>query len=181
VLLVVLTTILVFRAQFGPRGTERAVVPWFAKGAWITAIFVAITVIFGILTTGSGPHAGDNSDAKSLAPRNGLDPVTIQHIHSIPAYVTFGLTVLLVIAAWLFARRVGQSRRLRVFVALLLLVEVAQIIVGITQADEGLPIVLVNIHLVLAGLLVAAMSAVILSLRVAQPQVEAGRTAREAP
>jgi cytochrome c oxidase assembly protein subunit 15 len=169
VLLVVLTTILVFRAQYGMRGQQRVVSAWFATSAWITAVFVAITVVFGILTTGSGPHAGDNSDAKSLAPRNGLDPVTIQHVHSIPAYITFGLTVLLVVAAWLFATRVGRSRRLRVFVALLLVVEVVQIIVGVIQADEGLPIVLVNIHLVLAGLLVAAMSAVILSLRTAQP------------
>jgi cytochrome c oxidase assembly protein subunit 15 len=136
---------------------------------WITAVFVAITVVFGILTTGSGPHAGDNSNAKALAPRNGLDPVTIQHVHSIPAYITFGLTVLLVIAAWRFADGAGKSRRLRLFVALLFLVEVAQIIVGVTQADEGLPVVLVNIHLVLAGLLVAAMTAVVLSLRTAQP------------
>ena len=169
VVLVALTTTLVFRAQFGPRGASRAVPAWFATGVWITAVFVAITVVFGILTTGSGPHAGDNSNAKALAPRNGLDPVTIQHVHSIPAYITFGLTVLLVIAAWRFADGAGKSRRLRLFVALLFLVEVAQIIVGVTQADEGLPVVLVNIHLVLAGLLVAAMTAVVLSLRTAQP------------
>ncbi len=165
IVLVVLTATLVFRVQFGRKVREYAAAPWFVVGAWLTSAFVAVTVVFGILTTGSGPHAGDNSDAKALAPRNGLDPVTIQHIHSIPAYVTFGLTVLLVVAAVLFSARTGGTLRLRVFVLLLLVVEIAQIIVGITQADEGLPIVLVNIHLVLAGLLVAAMTAVVLSLR----------------
>ena len=54
-----------------------------------------ITVLLGVLTTGSGPHAGDNSDAKALAPRNGLNQALLQDIHSIPAYITFGLTVLL--------------------------------------------------------------------------------------
>jgi cytochrome c oxidase assembly protein subunit 15 len=40
-----------------------------------------------------------------------------------------------------------------------------QIIVGVTQARLGLPELLVGIHMILAGVLVAAMTAVLLSLR----------------
>lgn len=164
IFLVVLTVVLVYRVYTGRRGKERLAPNWFVATTWATACFVALTVVFGIITTGSGPHAGDNSDAKALAPRNGLDPVTLQHVHSIPAYITFGLTILLVIAVILPGDR-ARNRNTRRFLIALLGIEVVQIIVGITQAREGLPIVLVNIHLVLAALLVAATTAVILSQR----------------
>lgn len=137
----------------GPR--RRAVTPGFARLAYATAAAVAVTVLVGILLTGSGPHAGDDEAA-----RNGLDPVLWQHIHSWPAYVTFGLTVLLMISAW----RTPRSLRMRLWVGLLLSIEVLQIIVGLWQARTGLPIALVNIHMVLAVALVAAMTAVIMHL-----------------
>jgi heme a synthase len=164
ILLVVLTAHLVYRAYNGRRGGPRNTPVWYVALSALTAVFVGITVIFGVLTTGAGPHAGDNSDAKALAPRNGLNPVTLQTVHSIPAYITFGLTVLLVIIA-LLARDRARWRCVRVYALGLLGIEIVQIIVGITQAKEGLPIALVNIHLVLAAILVAAMTALLLSLR----------------
>jgi heme a synthase len=133
----------------------RAVPGWYAGLAWATAAAVIVTVLIGILLTGSGPHAGDDQAA-----RNGLDPVLWQHIHSWPAYVTFGLTVLLLIGAW----RTPADLRLRLWVGLLLAVEFVQIAVGLWQARTGLPIALVNIHMVLAVSLVAAMTAVVLHL-----------------
>ena len=164
VLLVILTTILVYRAYNGRAGKGFQTPTWYVAGTILTAVFVGVTVILGVLTTGSGPHAGDNSDAKALAPRNGLNPVTLQDIHSIPAYITFALTVLLVLIA-LVARDRPRWRCVRVYSVGLLGVEIVQIIVGITQAKEGLPIALVNIHLVLAVILVAAMTGLLLSLR----------------
>lgn len=137
----------------GPR--RRAVSRGFAALAWATGASVAVTVLIGILLTGSGPHAGDDEAA-----RNGLDPVLWQHIHSWPAYVTLGLTVLLLIAAW----RTPPPLRLRRWVGLLLAIEVLQIIIGLWQSRTGLPIALVNIHMVLAVSLVAAMTAVVLHM-----------------
>jgi cytochrome c oxidase assembly protein subunit 15 len=163
-LLVVLATHLVYRAHNGRRGGPRNVPIWYVAIAGVNAVVVGITVIFGVLTTGAGPHAGDNSDAKALAPRNGLDPVTLQDIHSIPAYITFGLTVVLVAIA-LFWRFRSSCRCVRLYSISLLTVEIVQIVVGITQAKLGLPIALVNIHLVLAAILVAAMTGLLLSLR----------------
>ena len=55
----------------------------------------------------------------------------------------------------------------------LLVVEVVQIAVGLTQARTGLPPLLVGIHMVLACLLVAAMTATVLSLRVSGGPVRA--------
>ena len=120
----------------------------------LTAVFVGITVVLGVLTTGSGPHAGDNSDAKALAPRNGLNPALLQQIHSYPAYITFGLTLALVLAVYIVGAVTGRRARCAACGSMrcgLLGIEFVQIIVGITQAKEGLPIGLVNIHLVLGG------------------------------
>ena len=54
--------------------------------------------------------------------------------------------------------------RLPLWVSILLAVEFVQIGVGLWQARTGLPIVLVNIHMVLAVTLVAATTAVIVHL-----------------
>jgi cytochrome c oxidase assembly protein subunit 15 len=168
VLLVILTTNLVYRVYNGKRGSERVTPSWYAALAILTSVAVGVTVVLGVLTTGAGPHAGDNSDAKALAPRNGLNPALLQEIHSVPAYITFGLTLALVFAAYIVASVTGERPRwlrVRIYSVALLAVELVQIIVGITQAKEGLPVVLVNIHLVLAAILVAAMTALLLSLR----------------
>jgi cytochrome c oxidase assembly protein subunit 15 len=161
--LVVLTTMLVWRVYRGPK-QPRWAPSWFVVAGWATSGFVALTVVFGILTTGSGPHAGDTLGAKALSPRNGLNSSVIQDIHSIPAYITFALTLVLFVGAWI-AKDKPRWTTLRRATAGLLAVELVQIIVGITQAREGLPIALVNIHLVLAAILVGAMSAVVLAQR----------------
>jgi cytochrome c oxidase assembly protein subunit 15 len=168
VLLVILTTILVYRAYNGRRGLDRLTPSWYRWLSVITAVFVGITVVLGVLTTGSGPHAGDNSNAKALAPRNGLNPALLQQIHSYPAYVTFALTLALVLAVYIVGTvsgTRGRLRRVRFSAVGLLGVELVQIIVGITQAKEGLPVALVNIHLVLAVILVSAMTALLLAQR----------------
>lgn len=156
VVLIALSTVVVFRAMRGPRG-PLAVPGWFVAITHLTSALVAVTVVVGVLTTGSGPHAGDDAAA-----RNGLDPELLQHVHSWPAYVTFGLTLILVIAA--FARRLP----VRPFALALLGVELVQIAVGLAQARTGLPPLLVGIHMVLACVLVAAMTATVLSLRTAR-------------
>jgi cytochrome c oxidase assembly protein subunit 15 len=164
VLLVILTTVLVYRAYNGRAGKGFQTPNWYVALTFVNALVIAITVLLGVLTTGSGPHAGDNSDAKALAPRNGLNPALLQYVHSLPAYTTFGITVLLVVIA-VVVRRDARWRCVRVYSIGLLCVEIVQIIVGYAQAKLGLPIALVNIHLVLAVILVAAITALVLSQR----------------
>jgi heme a synthase len=175
ILLVILTTHLVYRVYNGRRQSVRIVPRWYSALGIVTCVFVGLTVTLGVLTTGAGPHAGDNSNAKALAPRNGLNTVTLEHVHSIPAYILFGLTVLLVIAAFVVGRS-PQWRCVRFYSVALLCVEFVQIAVGITQSRTGLPIELVNIHLVLAAILVSAITALMMSLRT--PQGVADRAAQ---
>jgi len=157
ILLVVLTAMLVYRVYYGHGGGPRLMPTWYRTVAHVTSLFVAATVVMGILTTGSGPHAGDAD-----TPRNGLDTNLLQHLHSWPAYATLAGTVLLVLGAITLP---GASARTRRFTLLLLAIELVQIAVGISQARMGLPELLVGIHMVLAGALVGAMTVVVLTLR----------------
>ncbi len=152
--LVVLTTVLVYRVYNGPRGNMPLGPSWLRRLSITAAVFAMFAVVLGVLTTGSGPHAGD-----AATPRNGLDSEFLEHLHSWPAYGLLGCTVVLVVAVLQF-RLPGR----RYFLALLG-IEVLQIIVGITQANWGLPVLLVGIHMVLAAMLTGAMTASILSLR----------------
>jgi heme a synthase len=155
VVLVALSAVLVARVYAVPGPRVRAVPAWYAAVSHLTSALVLVTVVVGILVTGSGPHAGDGG-----ASRNGLDPQFMQHVHSWPAYALLACTLVLVIGAG----RTPPALRLRLWTALLLGVEIAQTVVGLWQARTGLPIVLVNIHMVLAVLLVAAMTAVVMHL-----------------
>ncbi|KQX06862.1 MULTISPECIES: COX15/CtaA family protein [unclassified Leifsonia] len=152
--LVCLATALVNRVYSAPGARVLATPRWYATLAHVASAVVAVTIVVGIITTGSGPHAGDAD-----APRNGLDPQVLQHVHSWPAYATLALTVVLLIAV-LVAKIPGGGP-----VLLLLGVEAVQIVVGLIQARTGLPPFLVGLHMVLAGCLAAAMTNVVLSLR----------------
>jgi cytochrome c oxidase assembly protein subunit 15 len=165
VMLVALAAALVVRVYAVPGPRIRAVPDWYAAVTHLTSALVLITVTIGILVTGSGPHAGDGGAA-----RNGLDPELMQHLHAWPAYALFAATLVLVVGA----RRTEPALRLRLWTGLLLAVELAQIIVGLWQARTGLPVVLVNIHMVLAVLLVAAMTAVVMHLRAPAGVVQEG-------
>ncbi|WP_460946622.1 COX15/CtaA family protein [Okibacterium endophyticum] len=155
IVLVTLGAVLVYRVYTGRRSSRRAAPRWYAVLVHVTTLFVAFTIVVGILTTGSGPHAGDGGAA-----RNGLDPELLQHVHAWPAYITAALTGVLVVGAWTI-----PLGRLRTFTAYLLVVECVQVAVGLVQARLGLPELLVGIHMVLACVLAAVMSVVVLALK----------------
>lgn len=152
--LVAIATVAVYRVFSGPRGSEWAAPAPARILTHVTALLVAVTVVFGVLTTGSGPHAGD-----STADRNGLDSEFLQHVHSWPAYATLASTLVLLVLVW----RLGG--RLRLCALGLLLTEGVQVIVGVVQSRLGLPELLVGVHMVLAVCLVSVMTALVLSLR----------------
>jgi heme a synthase len=160
VVLVALAAAFVARTYAVPGPRARAVPGWYAALTHVTSALVLVTVVVGILVTGSGPHAGDGGAA-----RNGLDPELMQHVHSWPAYALLAATLVLFAASWRMPGRLG----LPLWTGLLLVVEVAQTAVGLVQARLGLPILLVNIHMVLAVALVAAMTAVVLHLKAPVP------------
>lgn len=138
-----------------PGGPRTRVVPaWFAGLTHLTTAVLAVTIAFGVLTTGAGPHSGDAASG-----RNGFDAEFLEHVHAWPGYILLALTVALTVIAW------TRSLRPRQWFAALLAVEVVQIAVGLYQARNGLPELAVGIHMVLAALTAAAMTVVILRLK----------------
>jgi len=111
--------------------------------AWLVASVTAFGIVFGVLTTGSGPHAGDAN-----APRNGLDSELLQHIHAWSAYATVALI------AYAIFRSEGRARRSWLVLSAGL---VFQIGIGIAQSRTGLPVELVGIH-VLAAMVLTALA-----------------------
>lgn len=152
--LVCVTAALVTRLDTTP-GPRALVVPrWYAIMTHVTTLALAVTIFVGVLTTGAGPHSGDATVA-----RNGFDATVLEHLHAWPGYVLFALTLVLTVVAW--ARRLP----VRGWITLLLVAELVQIGVGLYQARNGLPELLVGIHMVLAALTAATMTVVVMHLK----------------
>jgi len=79
-------------------------------------------------------------------------------VHSWPAYALFALTLAMLVLT-------RTAPRVRRYVILLLGTEVVQIAVGITQARAGLPAGLVALHMILACLIAAFATAIVLAVR----------------
>jgi len=136
----------------GPR--ERAVPTWFLILTHVTTLFLAATIFFGVLTTSNGPHSGDPDIV-----RDGFDATVLAHVHSWPGYILLALVVVLLVAA--AALRLPPLRWLITLLAVILV----QVVVGVIQARNGLPPVLVGIHMVLAALSAAAFTVLVLRLK----------------
>ncbi|MDJ0377752.1 COX15/CtaA family protein [Cryobacterium sp. PH31-L1] len=153
-IMVCIATVLVHRVYLAP-GPRALVVPaGFAGLAHATSFVVALTVLMGVLTTASGPHSGDAD-----AGRTGFNAELLEHLHAWPGYATLVLTVVLLVAS------VRGRLPVRSFVVTLLMIELVQIVVGLLQANLGLPPILVGVHMVLACVLAAAMTLVVLNLK----------------
>ncbi len=151
--LVALAAWLVYNLYHLPR-TEADAAPWYRGLAYLTGVFVVITVAMGVLTTGAGPHSGD-----AAALRNGLNAEIWDHLHSYPGYMLLALIIVLISVS----HHLGRVAVLR-FAYPLLAVTLVQAAVGVIQARTGLPGLLVGTHMVLACLAVAAMTATVLAV-----------------
>ena len=122
--------------------------------AWTTYAAGWVVLALGTVVTGSGPHAGD-----AKAPRNGLDPLQISQAHADAVFLFVGLSLGLAIAL-----RVTGSPAARV-AALLVVVELAQGLIGFVQYFTDLPIVLVELHLLGAALIASVLTWTLLEVR----------------
>lgn len=124
----------------------------------MTVVLGWITLLVGVLTTGSGPHAGD-----SKASRNGLDTEIMHHVHSYPAYLLLLMTLVLL---WLAVRQ--RMVRLTRVTTWFLVVLLAQMGIGIAQSRLGLPAGMVVLHMLISGIAIALLTTMVLeSLRTA--------------
>lgn len=111
-----------------------------------------IVLYLGTVVTGAGPHAGD-----AEARRNGLDPSTASHLHAFAVYVLVLLTVLLLLVALR-----TKNRWLVLVTALVLAIEVLQGVLGLVQYWLDLPVALVALHMLGAGMLAAGLARITL-------------------
>jgi heme a synthase len=117
--------------------------------AWVVFVTGWVVLYLGTVVTGTGPHGGDAD-----APRHDFDPLVVTRLHAFPVYVmTAAALVLLVLVL-----RQQSSRLQRVSAWLLLAVIAYQALLGYAQHFTGLPIGLVLLHMLGAGLIVWAMT-----------------------
>ncbi|WP_448720585.1 COX15/CtaA family protein [Microbacterium natoriense] len=153
-LLVCVTAAFLVRLNAVPGPREPAVPTWFSILSHITGLALAATIFFGVLTTGNGPHSGDAN-----IERHGFDATILAHVHSWPGYILAALVLTLTIASWV------QRLQPRKWLLVLVVAIIVQVGVGVWQAREGLPELLVGIHMVLASLSAATYTVVVLSLK----------------
>lgn len=152
--LVCITAAFLARLEAVPGRRELAVPRWYAILAHVTTLVMAVSIAFGVLTTGAGPHSGD-----SEAGRNGFEAEILEHIHAWPGYLLLALTVVLAVVAGI--RKLPTLK----WTLVLLAAELVQVGVGLYQARNGLPVLAVGIHMVLAALTAAALTLVVLHLK----------------
>jgi cytochrome c oxidase assembly protein subunit 15 len=112
--------------------------------SWALVACTLALIVVGTLVTGSGPHSGDSADV----PRMGFvwEDVTIFHA------VLGSLTLVIAIALFVVLSRDPNGRLARRRVGFFAVVVVLQGAIGTIQALNGLPAVLVALHLLGAAL-----------------------------
>lgn len=131
--------------------------PLVEKLGFVTCAVAAVVLALGTVVTGSGPHSGDADEPA----RYGLDPRMISWLHADTVMLFLGLAV----AVWLAARLTGTTAApARAWLAVLG-VTLLQGVVGYTQYFTGLPWGVVLAHMLLACLLVVALTRAMVALR----------------
>ncbi|GAA1045824.1 MULTISPECIES: COX15/CtaA family protein [Rothia] len=136
---------------------------------WIGLALVAYLVFMGTVVTGTGPHAGDPQ-----AHRHAFNPVIVTRMHSLGVWA-YCATVIFVL---LLQRKNNWPVSLKKGITLVLLVLVYQAVVGYTQYFNGLPIWLVELHLLGSGLFIWAAVSLIEKQLVIGSASERQKTAR---
>ena len=113
-----------------------------------------LVVVLGVLTTGAGPHSGDAAATVRL----GIDPALMGAVHGL-SVVAYAAVLLWFVTRVRGDRSAGPRDEVRKAWMVLVAVTVGQGLVGVVQFFTGLPEVLVGLHMLGIGLLVAAHSA----------------------
>ena len=128
--------------------------------AWPILLVGWVTVIVGVVVTGAGPHAGD-----ALTPRNGFDLETWQHYHSWPAYIMTSLVLVALVLVWRSASHGAWSNPAVRSLGTLLIVSILQAVLGVVQANMGVPALLAGVHMLGASVIISLLTFQLLALR----------------
>jgi heme a synthase len=149
-------------------GPARTVVPGPLRAlSWLIAGVTVAVLAAGTVVTGSGPHAGDQH-----AKRTGLDPAMVAQLHADLVCLLIGLSVALWFAVRLL-RSTGQAdpaaAGLLTRAGWLIVIELAQGVVGFVQYFTHLPDLLVGLHMAGAAAVWLAALSVLFATRTRDP------------
>jgi cytochrome c oxidase assembly protein subunit 15 len=153
--LVAVATILWLRSREPGVGQPLVRRPLVLLVAGIAAV-TAVVLLLGTVVTGSGPHSGDPK-----AGRTGFDPELVSQLHADVVFLLLGLTVALLVALY----ATDSPDRIRRAARDLLIVQLAQGVVGYVQYFTDLPIALVLVHMVGAVLITAFTARLVWAVR----------------
>jgi heme a synthase len=127
-----------------------------------TAAVTGVVLVLGTLVTGSGPHSGD-VDAHDVptGDRMGYDVELISQLHADAVFLLVGLTVALLVSLY----ATDAPGRVKRAARDLLVVQLAQGVVGYVQYFTDLPIALVLLHMLGAVLVTASTARLVWSVR----------------
>src|SRR5215203_1652150 len=153
--LVAVATILWLRSREPGVGRPLLRRPFVLLVSGIAAV-TAVVRALGTVVTGSGPHSGDPK-----AGRTGFDPELVSQLHADVVFLLIGLTVALLVALY----ATDSPDRVRRAARDLLIVQLAQGVVGYVQYFTDLPIALVLLHMLGAVLITACTARLVWSTR----------------
>lgn len=136
---------------------------------WVVVGLAGLVLALGTVVTGTGPHGGDVD-----TPRFGLQPTMVAQAHADAVILFIALTI----ALWLALRLTDGPDPARRRVLVLLLVSLAQGVIGYVQYFTGVPWVLVALHLVGACAVWVAALRLPYALRERQARPERNDTTR---
>jgi heme a synthase len=126
------------------------------------AAVTAVVLVLGTLVTGSGPHSGDvDADDVPTGDRMGFDVELVSQLHADAVFLLVGLTVALLVALY----ATDAPGRVKRAARDLLVVQLAQGVVGYVQYFTDLPIALVLLHMLGAVLVTAYTARLVWSVR----------------
>lgn len=149
--LISLSTLLVWHLRSpGRRVADEPVPTLLPRLGWLIVAVGVLVLVLGTVVTGSGPHSGDATEPARFA----LDPRTMSWLHADAVVVFVGLLVAMLVATRLVPALAPVRRVWEVLMA----VTLAQGLVGYVQYALDLPVLLVALHMLGAGLLVVALT-----------------------
>lgn len=152
---------LLWRYRQSPGPTRSLLHPLVDRTTWLLCTVAVVVLVLGTVVTGSGPHSGD-ADTPA---RTGFDPRTISWLHADAVMLFVGI----VVAVWLGARLTERSGGTARAWAVVLVVTLAQGLIGYVQYLTKLPEVLVLAHMFGAAALVVVIARALVLSRTTDP------------
>ena len=141
------------------------------------AAVTSVVLVLGTIVTGSGPHSGDvDEDDVPTGDRMGFDPELVSQVHADAVFLLVGLTLALLLAL----HATDAPDRVRRPARDLLVVQLAQGLVGYVQYVTDLPVALVLVHMLGAVLVTAFTARLVWSVQGPSTDAPVGAPARAA-